>query len=228
MTFSIVARCRESGQLGVAAATAVPAVGKLLTWAKPDAGAVATQAWINPYLGMESLELLERGHDAPTTLSRVIGRDPDRDYRQLAIVDAAGRSAVHTGPRCTDWAGHLRGDGYTVQGNLLVDRRTLDAVAGGYERSAGAEFAERLLIALEAGEQAGGDKRGHTSATVLVMDREEYPLWDMRVDAHASPLEELRRLYGVFRDEVVPQVRRLPKRNDPHGEQDYEHGVGMA
>jgi uncharacterized Ntn-hydrolase superfamily protein len=228
MTFSIVARCDSTGELGVAAVTAVPAVGKLLTWARPGAGAVATQAWINPYLGMDGLELLRAGRAAGEALEEVLARDPDPHLRQLAMVDAAGRVAVHTGEGCTPWAGHITGNGFAVQGNCLVDGHTLDAMVQAFEDGRGRELAERLLLALEAGARLGGDKRGCTSATVYVVHEEDYPLWDMRVDDHTHPLAELRRLYGVFCEQVVPQVRRLPKRGDPHGEPDLKGGTGLA
>lgn len=228
MTFSIVARCPQTGQLGIAAATAVPAVGKLLTWAHPKGGAVATQSWINPYLGIDGVRLLVDGRDAQAALDEVLGLDPDRRLRQVAMVDRAGRVAAWTGEGCASWAGHRVEDGYSVQGNVLENCETLDAMCAAYRDHAQKELAERLLAALEAGNAIGGDQRGCNSATVYVVDTEEYPLWDMRVDDHAEPLKELRRLFYVFRKEVVPQVRRLPKRGDPHGEPDLDHGTGMA
>lgn len=216
MTFSIVARCPTTGQLGVAAVTAVPAVGKLLTWAAPRAGAVATQAHINPYLGFDALPLLRAGRDADETLREVLGADPHRDLRQLAIVDGVGRVAVHTGEAATDWKGHRVGEAFVVCGNYLVGPSTVDAMFDAFATASG-ELAERLVVALEAGVRAGGDRRGCSSATVYVVDQEEYPLWDVRVDDHASPLRELRRLYGVFRDHVVPEIRKMPKRGEAGG-----------
>lgn len=228
MTFSIVARCGQTGQLGVAAATAVPAVGKLLTWAFPGAGAAATQAWINPYLGIDGVRLLRDGRTAPEALDEVLELDPDRRLRQLALVDGDGRAAAFTGESCNAWAGHRCGEGFSVQGNVLENCQTIDAMFDAFLQHHHLELAERLLVTLEAGNAVGGDRRGANSATVYVVDTEEYPLWDMRVDDHPKPIQELRRLFGVFREKVVPQVRRLPRRGDPHGEPDLEHGTGLA
>ncbi len=216
MTFSIVARCSTTGQLGVAAVTAVPAVGKLLTWAAPRAGAVATQAHINPYLGLDALPLLRAGRTADETLRELVGDDTNGALRQLAIVDGAGRVAVHTGDATTDWKGHRVGDAFVVCGNYLVGPSPVDAMFDAFAATSG-ELAERLVVALEAGAEAGGDRRGCSSATVYVVEDEEYPLWDVRVDDHPSPLAELRRLYGVFRDHVVPEIRKMPKRGEIGG-----------
>ncbi|MEX1016668.1 MAG: DUF1028 domain-containing protein [Phycisphaeraceae bacterium] len=222
MTFSIVAHCRRTGQLGIAAATAVPAVGKLLTWAYPQAGAVATQAWINPYLGHDALQHLRDGDEAEQALNATVSQDPDRDIRQVAVVDRHGRVAAWTGRKTSQWAGHITGQGYSVQGNLLTGPETLHAMRDAFEADTAAGLAERLLRAIEAGEATGGDRRGASSATVYVMHTEVYPLWDLRVDDHAQPLIEIRRLYHVFEEKVVPHIRRLPKRDDPHGEPEPE------
>lgn len=214
MTFSIVARCEKTGELGIAAVTAVPAVGKLLTWAYPGAGAVATQAFINPYLGYDALLLLREGASAEEAMRRVLDIEPEPELRQLGIVDGAGRVAAWTGPETGGWSGHVTGDGYSVQGNLLVGPETLEAMRKSFLEDAGCSLAKRLLCAIEAGEATGGDKRGVTSATVYVMAKEVYPLWDLRVDDHRTPLKELRRLYGVFEREVVPEILCLPKRDE--------------
>lgn len=228
MTFSIVARCTRTGQLGVAAATAVPAVGTLLTWAYAGAGAVATQAWINPYLGIRTLWRLREGWSAQRAVDDALSGDPDRHIRQLAAVDSHGGVAAWTGERCTQWAGHRSGPGFCVQGNILENSDTLDAMYEAYERHLDQHLVERLLLALEAGDAVGGDRRGCTSATIYIVEAEEYPLWDIRVDDHPTPMQELRRLFGVFARDVVPQIRRLPTRRDPHGKPDLEHGTGMA
>lgn len=222
MTFSIVARCPRTEQLGIAAVTAVPAVGTLLTWAYPRTGAIATQAWINPYLGHDGLDHLRHGLTAQQALDRVIEGDPDRDLRQVAVVDGQGSVAAWTGSKTSDWTGHILGDGYSVQGNLLIGPETLHAMRDAFEANPDAILAERLLRAIEAGQAAGGDRRGVSSATVCVIDTEIYPLWDLRVDDHHAPLEEIRRLYHVFEQRVVPHIQRLPTLDDPHGTPESE------
>lgn len=218
MTFSIVARCAKTGQFGIAAATAMPAVGKLLTHAFAGAGAIATQARINPYLGIDGLELLRHGLGAEEVMERLCQLDPRADLRQFAVVDAVGGSAVWTGPGCPDWAGHLLGDGFTVQGNRLAGRDVLTAAAAAFERMADAPLVDRLIEALAAGDDEGGDTKGERSATIYLVDTEEYPLWDIRVDEHDHPVKELRRLHGVFASDVVPQIRKMPTRANPAGE----------
>lgn len=218
MTLSIVARCADTGMLGIAAMTGTPGVGKLLAWAEADVGAVATQGWVNPYLGVDGLALLRTGHRADRTLRAITLLDDDRELRQVGVVDRHGGTAVHTGAECSPTAGHRTGDGYTVQGNLLESERSLDAAETGLADSAGHPLVERLIIALEAAAEVGGDRRGHRSASAFVVDTEQYPLWDVRVDDHPDPLPELRRLVDAFERTLLPQIRKLPTRQDPHGE----------
>jgi uncharacterized Ntn-hydrolase superfamily protein len=214
MTFSIVARCPDTGQIGVGAVTASPGVGKLLAWASAGVGAVATQSWVNPHLGIDGLALLSSGHPADRALRGVLALDEDRDLRQVAIVDGSGGTAAWTGAACEDVAGDLQGNGWSVQGNVLETGGTLDACATTFDATTGKPLVERLIAALEAGETAGGDRRGARSANLYIVDREHYPLWDVRVDDHVSPLEELVRLQQLFADELLPQLRELPTRTD--------------
>jgi uncharacterized Ntn-hydrolase superfamily protein len=218
MTFSIVARCQKTGQLGVAAATAMPAVGKLLTHAFTGVGAVATQARLNPYLGIDGLDLLRQGLSAEETLERLKGLDPRADLRQFAVVDASGGRAAWTGPGCPEWAGHHLDDGFTVQGNRIAGQKVLDAAAEAFKRHSDASLDRRLVEALKAGDEVGGDTKGERSATLYVVDTEEYPLWDIRVDEHESPVEELGRLHGVFSRDLLPQIAKMPTRDNPAGE----------
>lgn len=222
MTFSIVARCPRSGQFGIAAATGVPAVGKLLTHAAAGVGAVATQARLNPYLGIDGLVLLREGLPAAAVLERLRQGDPGREQRQVGLVDAAGRVAAWTGDDCLHWAGQRLGEGYAVQGNRLAGPAVLEQAAETFERLAGRPLSERLIEALARGDEAGGDTKGERSATLFLMDREDYPLWDIRVDDHPRPIAELKRLYGVFEREVIPHIRRMPTRDDPGGAADAE------
>ncbi|HLW27447.1 MAG TPA: DUF1028 domain-containing protein [Kiloniellales bacterium] len=218
MTFSIVARCARTGQFGIAAATAMPAVGKLLTHAAAGAGAVATQARINPYLGIDGLKLLQQGLAAQEVVDALGKQDPRMDLRQVAVVDGHGRAAVHTGRRCPDWAGHLTGENYAIQGNRITGREVLERARDALSRDAELSLARRLMNALKAGDSEGGDRKGEFSATIYVVDTEEYPLWDIRVDQHPRPLEELERLFDIFTVEVVPQIKRMPSRAHPAGE----------
>lgn len=220
MTFSIAARCPDTGNLGVAVSTAVPAVGAICPFGAPDVGVVSTQAWVNPYLGIDGVELLRQGVPANDVLNRLIAKDPGRDMRQLGVVDRLGHAAAYTGSACTGWCGHLIGEGYTIQGNMLTGGETLQAMADSFAGSAGEELAERLVRALEAGQSVGGDKRGRQSAAMKVYAREEYPYLDLRVDEHPDPVAELRRLFEVARSQLLPFVNMMPTRADAIGSHD--------
>ncbi|MCC5947682.1 MAG: DUF1028 domain-containing protein [Nitriliruptoraceae bacterium] len=228
MTCSIVARCADSGMLGVGAVTGTAGVGTLLSWIEAGVGAVATQGWVNPYLGIDALALLRTGHHADKALEAVIGLDEDAALRQVGVVDATGRIAAHTGADCSPTADHLTGDGFSVQGNLLTGHDVLDEAAAALTRSSGRPLVERLLVGLEAAVAAGGDERGHRSAHVLVADTELYPLWDVRVDDHDHPLTELRRLVDRFEEQLLPQVRKLPTRGNLRGELDAADRAGLV
>lgn len=217
MTFSIAARCARTGQLGVAVSTAVPGVGGICPFVKEGVGAVATQSWVNPYLGIDGLELLAQGMSAEAALQQLVDADPGRDVRQLGIVDAQGRAASWTGKDCVDWCGHVAGDGFAAQGNMLTGAATVSAMAEAFRRTEPLDLAERLLVALEAGQAAGGDKRGRQSASVKVAWRESYPWVDLRVDEHRHPVAELRRVFEVARHQLMPFTAGMPKRDDPLG-----------
>jgi uncharacterized Ntn-hydrolase superfamily protein len=224
MTFSIVARCETSRQLGVAAVTAMPAVGKLVCYAWPGAGAVATQARVNPYLGIDGVRLLREGMTAAEALQRLKSEDPRFDLRQVALVDASGRTAAWTGSGCPDWAGDLSQEGFSVQGNRLAGPQVLEATARAFVEGRDLPLVDRLMAALEAGVAMGGDTKGEHSANVYVVDTEEYPLWDIRVDEHRNPIGELRRLYKVVGHQLLPQIKKMSTRANPAG----EHGEEVA
>lgn len=217
MTFSIVARCPRTGQFGVAAATAMPAVGKLLSHAAAGAGAVATQALVNPYLGLDGLALLRQGLSAKEVLERLKATDPCMELRQCALIDAQGDSLCWTGDKCLPWAGSLSGEQFSVQGNRLVGPQVLDAVAEAFRHADKRPLIERLIEALAAGDRCGGDRHGESSAVIYVVDQEAYPLWDIRVDHHLDPVAELRRLHDVFAREVLPEILAMPTRDNPAG-----------
>lgn len=216
-TFSIAARCPRTGMLGIGVSTAVPAVGGLCSFVAPRIGAVATQSWVNPYLGIDGLALLKSGMPAKAALDKLIADDPGREVRQLGIVDAEGGVAAFTGKDCTLWCGHEVGDGFTVQGNMLVSGETVAAMAAAARDTAALALPERLMRVLEAGQKAGGDKRGKQSAYIKVHDTEEYPYLDIGVDDHPAPVAELRRVYEVARAQCLPFVTGLSTRKSSVG-----------
>jgi uncharacterized Ntn-hydrolase superfamily protein len=210
MTFSIVAHCAQTDDLGVAVSTAIPAVGAINPFARARVGAIATQAWSNPYLGIDGLGLLARGLLAAEVLERLLRTDADKERRQLSIVDSHGGVAAFTGSQVQSWGGHREGEGYVVAGNYLVGGETILAMAGAFERARGS-LGERLLVALESGQAAGGDRRGKVSAALLVVRDEEYPYIDLRVDEHSEPVAELRRIFDIYT--ALPYLDDLrPKR----------------
>lgn len=216
-TFSIVGRCPRSGMLGVAVSTALPAVGALCPFVKSGVGAVSTQSWVNPYLAMEALSLMEQGTAGPEALDRVMAADDGADLRQVGVVDAQGRSASWSGESCTPWYGHITGADFAIQGNMLVGEATLTTMAEAFQEHATEDLAERLLLALEAGNAAGGDKRGKQSAALRVHHTEDYPWLDLRVDENPQPVAELRRIATIARLQLLPFVEGMPKRGQPAG-----------
>lgn len=216
-TFSIVARCERTGMLGVAVSTAVPGIGGICPFIRPGVGAISTQSWVNPYLGIDGLELLSQGLNAQAALDKLIADDPGREVRQVGIVDSRGRSAAWSGAECTGWFGHLTGTNFSVQGNMLVGERTIEAMAESFDGTDCLELPERLLAALEAGQAGGGDKRGRQSAVLLVFHEEAYPYFNLHVDDHPHPVHELRRVFEVARRQVLPFIKGMPTRKDPLG-----------
>jgi uncharacterized Ntn-hydrolase superfamily protein len=228
-TYSIVACDLDRSQWGVATQSKFLAVGSIVPWAEPGAGALATQAYANPRYGPDGLALLRQGLTAEEVVRRLTEADDGRDERQLGVVDAAGRGATYTGSACLDWAGGRAGDGYAAQGNILVSGDTVDALAASFEGSGGS-LAELLIGALAAAQAEGGDKRGQQSAAMLVVERDggyaglTDTLVDLRVDDHEAPIEELRRLYGLHqqlfgktpRDQWLPIDDELRAEIDGH------------
>ena len=215
MTWSIIAR-DASGAFGVAISTRFFAVGALCPHAESRAGALSTQALVNPHYGKQALELLRSGVPAPEVVKRLVAPDEGREHRQLHVIDAAGRIGQHTGKECIDWAGAIAGDGFSVAGNMLANGNVVQETARAF-RNSKKPFAERLIAALEAGEAAGGDKRGKQSAALLVYSTEDYPELSLRVDDHAEPLTELRRLYDKAHERFIPFMRCGPSKARPWG-----------
>jgi uncharacterized Ntn-hydrolase superfamily protein len=200
-TYSIVACDLAAGQWGVSVQSKFLAVGSVVPWAEPHAGAVATQSYANPRYGPEGLALLREGRSAQEVVDALTSADDGRAQRQLGVVDANGVAATFTGEECHDWAGGRTGDGYAAQGNILVSAETVDALAETFEGTTGRPLAERLLECLRAAQAAGGDSRGQQSASLLVVQKDggyaklSDTLVDLRVDDHERPIDELARIY---------------------------------
>jgi uncharacterized Ntn-hydrolase superfamily protein len=232
-TFSIVAFDPDTGSLGVAVQSKFLAVGSIVPWARAGAGAVATQALANYNYGPRGLDLMSQGRSAQETAEALISADEEREHRQLGVVDAEGRAATFTGKECFEWAGGTPGEHYAAQGNILVGRETVEAMAKTFEGTSG-DLTGRLLAALDAGQQAGGDSRGRQSAALLVVREgggyggDNDRVLDLRVDDHPEPIRELIRLRGLHtlyfgetraedvlavegnvREEVATSLRRL-------------------
>src|SRR5687768_8587275 len=215
MTWSIIAR-DETGAFGVAIATRFFAVGALCPHAESGVGALSTQALVNPYYGRHGLDLLRAGIPAPEVVESLTTPDDGRDHRQLHVIDAAGRIGQHTGKSCIDWCGAIGGEGFSVAGNMLASENVIRATAHAFSTSR-KPFAERLIEALEAGQAAGGDKRGKQSAALLIFSGEQYAELNLRVDDHAEPLAELRRLHEKAHERFVPYLKCSPSKARPSG-----------
>lgn len=209
-TFSIAARCQRTGELGVAVSTKFIAVGMLCSFVKNNVGAIASQAYINPYLGIMGLEYLAKGHSAQETLQYLRSRDGGFEYRQLGIVDSQGQSAAFTGAESDTWHGDLTGANYAITGNRLVGPKTLEAMRESFELDTTQPLAKRLVLALRAGEMAGGDKLGRQSAAVKVFGEDDFPLLDLRVDEHPEPVTELIRIFTIADEILSPLMQVLP------------------
>jgi len=214
MTFSIVARCPRTGQIGVAAATAAQAVGKLACHAAAGVGAIASQALTNPYLAFDGLRLLARGIPAEETLRRVLATDKAAARRQVGVIDREGHTAAWTGSEAIPWAGHLHGHDCCAQGNRLAGPQVLEQALASMHATTHLSLAERLTLALLEGDEGGGDLKGERSVNILVFSTEEYALCDIRIDDHPAPMEELRRLFRVYQEKILPNLLETPKRAD--------------
>ncbi len=231
-TYSIVARDPATGEIGVAVQSHWFSVGSTVPWAEAGVGAVATQSFVDPSYGPLGLALLRAGRSAPEALSGLLAADPEREVRQVGMVDAQGRAAAHTGKKDIQAAGHHVGTGYAVQANLMASDAVWPAMSRAFEAARG-DLAERMLAALEAAQAVGGDIRGQQSAALIVVsgtasgrpwaDR----IFDLRVEDHPRPLEELRRVLGVARGYRHMNAGDLAvERNDVAGAE-REYGAAM-
>jgi len=202
-TFSIVAFDPATKELGVAVQSKFLAVGSIVPWAKAGVGAVATQAKGNPTYGPKGLSLLKEGKSPEKVIELLLENDDEKEYRQLGIIDAAGNTANFTGKECLDWAGGIKEDNFSVQGNILVSEETITEMASTFKNEEG-PLADRLVASLKAGQKAGGDSRGRQAAALYVVkENGSYGGYsdryiDLRVDDHKSPIEELERLLNLF------------------------------
>lgn len=202
-TYSIVARDSSTGELAIGVQSHWFSVGTAVPWAKAGVGAVATQSFVDKSYGPKGLALLEQGFTAQQALDTLLKADVGRDVRQVAIVDSRGNVATHTGSKCIAYAAHITGNGFSVQSNMMLGNNVNKSMYAAYVKAAGKPIAERVLLAMEADEVAGGDIRGKQAAAIIVVkgDRNDEP-WndrtvDLRIDDHTVPLKELRRLYNV-------------------------------
>jgi uncharacterized Ntn-hydrolase superfamily protein len=203
-TYSIVAVDKNRGEIGAAVQSHWFSVGSTVPWAEAGVGAVATQSFVNPSFGPQGVELLKQGLSPEQVVDRLVASDAGREMRQLAVIDRHGRAFAFTGRRCVPEAGHRIGEGYSVQANLMENAEVWPAMAQAFEQTAG-PLAERMIEALAAAQACGGDLRGKQSAALLIVRGESSgEIWkdrvvDLRVEDHEEPVQELRRLLGVFR-----------------------------
>lgn len=204
-TYSIVAKDPMTGAMGVAVQSHWFSVGTVVSWGEPGVGVVATQSVAEPAYGPHGLDLMRQGLTASQALNRLISKDPEAPLRQVAFLDSDGGASVHTGQRCIAEAGHIQGEGFSVQANMMANATVWDAMAEAFQERSLDDLPDRLLAALDAAERQGGDVRGKQSAAILVVGSErsdspwEARLFDLRVDDHPEPLQELRRLVRLRR-----------------------------
>jgi uncharacterized Ntn-hydrolase superfamily protein len=213
-TFSIIARCKKTGMFGAAVASKFPGVGAHSPYIEAGSGIIQTQGWVNPTLGPKGIELLREGATANEVMNELLFQDPGRELRQVAIMDRFGNSSVYTGSENDDVKGHINGDQFCVLGNILRNHDVLSVMEKAYQKTEGA-LVDRLLAALMAGDQAGGDQRGKQAAVVKVEAIKGFPYIDFRVDDHPNPVKELSDIYyrnkGVLIDHYYEWVDSVQK-----------------
>lgn len=201
-TFTVLGRCARTGRLGIGTATRSLAVGARVAHARAGLGAVAIMAIADARLGHMALKLLELGYKAPGVIEELVKGDPFAEYRQLGVIDADGFAAARTGKMNRDWAGHRVGDDFIVLGNYLTGAHLLDAMEKAFTADAAEDLEERLMRTIEAGRDAGGQHGGQQSAALLVVDDRPFAYVDLRVDVHAEPIGELRRVFDAYRPAI--------------------------
>ncbi|MFL1461979.1 DUF1028 domain-containing protein [Roseococcus sp. DSY-14] len=222
MTWSLLAHDPATGALAVAVTTCNLAVGASCPYLRAGVGAVSTQSITNRYLGPAALDALARGLAPALALDSVLAGDEGRGLRQVHALDARGRAAAHTGANCVEWCGALRGEGWSLAGNMLAGPEVLAATRDAFLAHAGLPLPERMVAALQAGEAAGGDRRGRQSAAIQLVTTEAFPDLDLRVDDHSEPLGELARLLALWRRDRAPALGRQPRLAQPAGSLDLD------
>lgn len=217
MTWSIVARDPATGAFAIAVSTCAFAVGARVPYGCGGIGAVATQSFVNPFFGVDGLRYLQEGRSPQEAMDFLVAADPGAALRQAHMIDRDGRVAVYTGKDCVDWCGSVKADNVSVAGNMLAGPQVVEKTLETYLAGAALDFDDRLITALEAGEAAGGDKRGKQSAAVRVWTTEVFPSIDIRVDDATEPLAELRRLWRIAHQRYVPFQAAGPSRALPGG-----------
>jgi uncharacterized Ntn-hydrolase superfamily protein len=213
-TFSIAGRDRDR-QLGVAVSSRVPAVGGRCVFIRPGLAAISSQAYLNPYLALEILDSLSNGSTLEAATQSALKADLGHEWRQLVAVDLSAAPFAFTGSETDPWAGHRTGPHCAAAGNLLLGEETVSSMVDSFEQSEGTPLPERLLSALEAGQAAGGDRRGRQSAALVVYVSEAMSYVDLRVDDHADPVAELRRIWGLYSNEDRENALRMASTREP-------------
>ncbi|MEY4076517.1 MAG: hypothetical protein RIQ69_887 [Pseudomonadota bacterium] len=216
MTWSLLAR-EPNGTFGVAIASKFFAVGALCVHTQRGVGAVSTQALMNPLLGPLGLKFMQSGLTSQQVMHDLLQTDAGREQRQVHVLPLHGEAVAHTGTSCIDWCGHVSGQNFSIAGNMLAGPQVLAETARVFQATEGMPLAERLILAMQAGEEAGGDKRGKQSAALRIHADEDYLQLDLRVDDHEEPLLELRRLYDKSLERFQPFLSCLPGRHNPVG-----------
>jgi uncharacterized Ntn-hydrolase superfamily protein len=222
MTWSVTAHDLETGAFAVAVSTRAFAVGAYCPFVRRDVGAVSTQSMTNRYLGPAVLDGLARGLPPDAAMEGALAGDAGRGIRQVHAVDRHGRTAAWTGQNCVEWCGGAALPHVSVAGNMLANPRVVAATLEWYQAGAALALPERLMAAMEAGQAAGGDRRGRQSAAMVMVTTEDFPDLDIRVDDHADPLAELHRLLGLWRRDAAPRLEIAPSRANPSGVIDLE------
>lgn len=217
MTWSIVARDPATGSYAVAVSTCAFAVGARVPYGCGGVGAVATQSFVNPFIGVDGLRLLQEGRSAEDAIRLSLINDPGAGNRQAHAIDRDGRTFAFTGDLCVPWCGAVAAPGVSVAGNMLAGSQVVEETLKSYLANSALDFDDRLITALEAGERAGGDKRGKQSAAIRIWTTEVFPAIDIRIDDHAEPLVELRRLWRIAHQRYVPFQAASATRSDPGG-----------
>jgi uncharacterized Ntn-hydrolase superfamily protein len=222
MTWSIVAHDPNTDAFAVAVATKAFAVGASCPFVRAGVGAVSTQSMTNRYLGPAVLDAMQRGLPPPAAIEGALAGDEGRGIRQVHAVDRHGRTAAWTGANCVTWCGSVSAAGISVAGNMLAGETTVSATLDAWKANPALPMPDRLMRAMEAGEAAGGDRRGKQSAAMLMVTTEDFPDLNLRVDDHPNPLQELRRLLAIWKQQGVPRLGIAPSKANPSGLTDLD------